>query len=157
MKVDLKDLAGGAAVSIIGVFFLVTATRQLDIGSAFQMGPGYFPMMLGGILALLGVLQIIRSFGRSTSTFGTVPWRAIVLTCLGPIIFGLTIEGLGLVPSLALTVVAAALASDEVNIKRLTALTIAITVFCVLLFHFALSLSIPLFGFWIRGIFEWKL
>ena len=45
-----KDLLAGAIFIAIGAFFLSNAWRNLEIGTSFQMGPGYFPVVLAGIL-----------------------------------------------------------------------------------------------------------
>ena len=40
---------------VIGVVFFVGGP-QLSDGTAARMGPGYFPRILGGVMAVLGVI-----------------------------------------------------------------------------------------------------
>jgi hypothetical protein len=46
----------------VGLFFLIWAQMHYQTGSAVRMGPGYFPSVLGGLLAFLGALVLIDSF-----------------------------------------------------------------------------------------------
>jgi hypothetical protein len=52
----------GNEVIGFGVFFMVWALTHYQMGTAVRMGPAYFPTMLGGLLAFLGVLVLIESF-----------------------------------------------------------------------------------------------
>lgn len=56
-----KDFWAGLMFAGFGLAFMLTASSY-RMGSALRMGPGYFPAVLGGLLALLGAIVIIRSF-----------------------------------------------------------------------------------------------
>jgi hypothetical protein len=66
-----------------------------------------------------------------------------------PIFFGLTVRGLGFVPSIFLTALIAAFASGRM--KPLTALVLSagLTLFSVLVFSYALGLPFQRFGPWL--------
>jgi hypothetical protein len=51
---------------VIGLFFAIVA-RQYQYGTAAKMGPGYFPFWLGVLMALIGLLVLIRSFGAKAT------------------------------------------------------------------------------------------
>ncbi|MBI5967269.1 MAG: tripartite tricarboxylate transporter TctB family protein, partial [Deltaproteobacteria bacterium] len=55
-----KDLYAGLVFIFFGVFALLMA-RSYPMGNAMRMGPGYFPSILGGSLALLGLVVAARS------------------------------------------------------------------------------------------------
>ncbi len=57
---NVKDLAAGAVFAAIGLAFMAGALT-LDIGTAFKMGPGYFPLVLSGLLVLLGLIVMAKS------------------------------------------------------------------------------------------------
>ena len=57
-----KDFWAGLMFIGVGVFFMVWALTHYQMGTAVRMGPAYFPTMLGGLLAFLGVLVLIESF-----------------------------------------------------------------------------------------------
>ena len=80
---------GFAAVAIL-------AARGYSVGSAGKMGPGYFPLLLGGVLAGLGAILIVRSIavdGESLARFHLLPLAVVVVAvCL----FGAMIEAVKL-------------------------------------------------------------
>jgi hypothetical protein len=50
-----------------GLFFTVWAIANYQMGTAVRMGPAYFPTVLGGLLAFLGVLVLIEAFALEGS------------------------------------------------------------------------------------------
>lgn len=146
MAVNRVDLLAGAIFSVIGAAFAAYAWRYLDLGTPFRMGPGFFPVLLGLLLTALG-LGIAGGglFGRPTA-IGALPWRAMLLLTLSPIVFGMTIRSLGLAPATALAVVIAAFASPTITPARAVVVTLALTAFCCLIFVVALGQPLPLFG-----------
>ena len=149
LKFNIRDMAAGAVFALIGLSFLVGAL-MLDIGTAFKMGPGYFPLLLSGILLLLGVLVMVQSLRSAPEAIGAVPWRGLVLILAAPIIFGATVRGLGLVIALTLAIIAAAAASRRTTLTTGLALVVGLTIFCVLVFSYGLGLPLPLFGRWLN-------
>jgi hypothetical protein len=146
---NVKDLAAGAAFAAIGFAFMAGAL-MLDIGSAFKMGPGYFPLVLSGLLALLGLIVMAKSVNMPPEIIGKVPWRGLVLILAAPVIFGATVRGAGLLIALPLAIIAAAAASRRAGLAAAIALVIGLTVFCVLVFGYGLGLPLPLIGRWLR-------
>ena len=115
------------------------------------MGPGYFPLILAGLLVALGLAIVGYGFGHAATGSMAVPWRGLVLILSAPVVFGLTVRGLGLVPALALVVVIASFASQRMALWLALALTVGLTAFCVLVFSFGLGLPLRLFGPWLGG------
>lgn len=59
--VNGKDFWAGVMFAGIGIGFMV-ASRAYPMGTSVRMGPAYFPMVLGGLLALLGLIVLLRGF-----------------------------------------------------------------------------------------------
>src|SRR3954466_6030160 len=81
--------------------------RDLEMGTSFRMGPGYFPTVLSIVMIGLGAvitLQALRGPLQETS-FGQVPWRGLTLIIGAPLVFGETLIGLGLGLGLAMLMV----------------------------------------------------
>jgi hypothetical protein len=133
-----------------GLAFAVGAVFY-PIGSAARMGPGFFPLLVGGLLVGLGLLIVLRPEGLDAEGdgLGGVTWRGLALIPMSIIVFALTVRGLGLVPSLLGTIVLAALATRETRPIGAVILAIGITVLSVLIFIVALRLNLPLIGPWI--------
>src|SRR3990170_3523127 len=115
------------------------------------MGPGYFPFFLGGALVLLGALIVGRGFlAGEEGVVGVIPWRAVALILGAVLLFGLTVRGLGLIPSTFVTALMSAFASRRSGVPVAVAIAVGLTVLCVLIFVVGLSLRLPLIGTWIR-------
>ena len=57
-----KDFWAGLMFIGTGVFFAFWAYAYYQMGTAVRMGPAYFPFVLGGLLAFLGLLVLIEGF-----------------------------------------------------------------------------------------------
>jgi hypothetical protein len=146
-----KDLLAGAVFIAFGLAFAVTASTY-EIGSALRMGPGFFPLVLGGILVVLGVLIAVTGYvAADGGEIGTVPWRALVLLLTAIFFFGFTVRGLGLVPALFLSVLLAALAGRNARIVPSAVIAASLTALSVLVFVYALQLRLALVGPWLGG------
>ena len=81
----------------------------------------------------------------------TFPWRGIVLVLAAPVVFGLTVRGLGLVPAVMLVALISAFASQRMPVLLAFVLSVALTIFCVVVFSIGLGLPLRLFGPWLLG------
>ena len=150
-KRAVTDILAGLIFVAFGLAFAI-ASSSYDIGTPLRMGPGYFPLALGGILVLLGLLIVgkgLISGSGAEERLGSVPWRALVLIVLAVLFFGSTVRGLGLVPATAVTALLTALASYRTGILAAVAIAAGLTVLCVLIFLVALQLRLPMFGPWL--------
>ena len=147
----VTDILAGLIFVAFGLAFAIASLRY-ELGTPLRMGPGYFPLVLGGILVLLGLFiagkGLIPSSGAE-GRFGSVPWRALILLVVAVLFFGLTVRGLGLVPATAVTALLTALASYRTGILAAVAIAAGLTVLSVLIFVVALQLRLPLFGPWL--------
>lgn len=147
---SIRDLAGGLIFIAFGLAFAGTAYTY-DLGSAVRMGPGYFPLVLGGLLTLLGAGVIVEGIVKSENVpLGGVPWRALVLLIAALIVFGYTVRRAGLAPALFAAVFLAALSSAKTGIVRAAIMAAGLTIFCILIFVEGLGLPVPLIGPWLR-------
>ncbi len=71
-KVDRKELASGLLLILVAAAFAASALRNLSLGSAASMGPGYFPLLVTMPLALIGLIVAARAFGRGNAPQETV-------------------------------------------------------------------------------------
>jgi uncharacterized protein YggT (Ycf19 family) len=141
-------LAGGIFVLMGGAF--VVGSLSYELGTPLRMGPGYFPLLVGVILAALGVAIVLKGLiaGEAIS-FGVVPWRAVVAISVALVFFAFTVEGLGFVPASAVTALLSTLASPQLRPLRSVAVAAGLTVASTLIFIVGLQLRIPLWGPWL--------
>ena len=157
MSFNRSDVGAGALFIAIGLFFGLMTLFELDIGTARRMGPGYFPIALAGILIVLGLAVILKGIGHADPERGNLPWRGLVVLLSVPILFGLLIRPLGMVPVLLITTFLTSFASRRMSLLAAIALSVGLTVFCVVVFNMGLGLPLRLFGSavepWTRPIF----
>ena len=150
MPRSLKDIVAGLAFVAFGLAFALLSIGY-GIGTTVRMGAGYFPLVLGGALVLLGGLIVARGFlGGEEGAVGFIPWRAVALILGAIVLFGFTVRGLGLIPSTFVTALMSAFASRRAGVLAAIAIAVGLTVLSVLIFVIALSLRLPLVGTWIR-------
>jgi hypothetical protein len=149
-RAGIKDILSGLIFLGFGLGFGYAASGY-EIGTAFRMGPGYFPLVLAAALALLGIAILVKGLTAAASDepIGPVPWRGAVLILGALIFFGATVRGLGLAPTVFGAGVLSALASRRNTPVAALLIAAALTVFCVLIFHYGLGVALPVVGPWL--------
>jgi hypothetical protein len=148
----LRDIVGGLMVMTIGAGFLLFG-RELDMGTSFRMGPGYFPTVLSVLMVVLGAVITVQALRApfQEGSFGLLPWRGLALIIGAPIVFGVSLLGLGLGPAVLLVVLATAWASRYASLRSSLPLSVGLAAFCALLFIRLLGLPLPLLGPWLSA------
>jgi len=166
-----RDVLAGAVFVAFGMAFALGA-RTYTVGTALQMGPGYFPLVLGGVLALLGLVIVAQGLvgvegegivdeGEETGDegegivddgeeAGPIPWLRIALLVAAVVVFGLGARELGLVPALLITTFLSATAGYRTGVVAAAVIAVGLTILCVLIFVVLLQIRLPLFGSWLR-------
>jgi hypothetical protein len=150
MHRPLKDVIAGLVFVGFGLAFGGIALTY-EIGTPLRMGAGFFPILLAGILVVLGGLIAAKAYLEADAdAIGRIPWRALVLILGAVLLFALTVRGLGLIPATFLASFLAALASRRMTLIRAVAIGAGLTGLSVLIFVVALSLRLALVGPWLR-------
>ena len=145
-----KDFFAALIYLAIGLSAILMG-RELPMGSALQMGPAYFPTVLGAILSFIGLISLIRSLVRTGEPIQTFAWKQLLLIVVATLVFGLLVRGAGLLIALPLFVVMTAFASVKFRWGPALALAAAATVFCAGVFILGLGVPLPLIGRWFGG------
>lgn len=122
----------------------ILAARGYSLGSAGKMGPGYFPLLLGGVLAILGAVLIGRSLVLDGEPLPRVQMLPLAVLALAVCLFGVLIEPFGLLVALAVLTLVSAWAGPQFSLNEAVALAAALTVFSVGIFVYALGLPLPI-------------
>lgn len=147
---DIKNIVASGTLLAVGIGFGISSIFTMDVGSALRMGPGYFPLILSIVITVIGVVIGIKAL-RDTEAFHPqiAPLRALIAIIVAPILFGLTVRGMGFVPAVALTSLSAATAATGQRPLVVLAITLGITVFCLAVFYYGLGLPVRLIGPWL--------
>ena len=143
-----RDFYAGGLMMLVGAGVIVQSSAY-NLGTLMHMGPGFFPMTLGVILTLLGLLIIAADAGAPLGDERILPehpewwgWLCIILSPLCFIYFG--IHG-GMAPATFTCVFIAALGDRTATFKGSFLLASGITFFGVLLFAYVLKIPFPVF------------
>lgn len=154
MNRSLNDIACGGFFVVTALVF-GTVSSGYDIGTATEMGPGFFPLLVCIIIGALGLAIIaLALLGRTSDeeeaaeNSASTPWVKIVTVLAACVFFGATVSGLGLVPSLAVAVFVASRAGAN-TWRQSIIMTVAIVTICAVVFQMALGLQVPLIGPWL--------
>lgn len=150
MTFNRSDVGAGAIFIAIGLGFGLMTLTGLEIGTARRMGPGFFPIMLSGILVVLGIAILLQGVGREDVERGPLPWRGLAVLLPVPVLFGLLIRPLGMAPVLLITTFLTSFASRRMGVGTAILLSVGLTVFCVIVFNLGLGLPLRLFGPWVE-------
>jgi hypothetical protein len=143
MKRDIPDLAGGALLAAIGTFVAIYAVAQYDIGTLRRMGPGFFPALLGGVLAVLGLMIAGPAWARGAAAV-QIAWKDAAAVLGAILVFAIGLERGGLVLVTAATVLIGSLAAPDRRIGWRLVLAATVTALSVLVFHFGLRMTVPM-------------
>ena len=138
-----KDFWAGLMFLGFGLFFVIGAGHY-RLGSAARMGPGYFPVMLGGLLAVIGGIVFFRSFVTRGGKVAPIPLRLLFLITLSLLGFGYLLQPIGLVLALVLLIVLSAWAGHEFRLREVLLLSFVLIVLSVVVFAKGLGLPFPL-------------
>ncbi len=146
--INKADFTAGLLFIFFGAVFGLQCLG-LEMGSTLRMGPGYFPAVLSVVLLGLGAAIVVSAFGSVGEDVGNYAWRGMVFILAAPVFFGLTVRGLGFVPSIFVTTLIAALAGLKLKPLYALGLAVGVTIFCTLVFSVALGLPFRRFGPWL--------
>ena len=156
-----KDFWSGLMFMAIGIAFAWGATNY-TIGDGARMGPGYFPLMLGILLAAIGVFTVFESLVVETEDgepVGSIAWKPLFFIIASNVTFGILLGGLprigipsmGLIVAIYVLTFVAALAGEEFKLKEVLVLATILAVISYLAFVVLLSLQFQVWPSFIVG------
>lgn len=156
-----KDFFSGLMFMAVGVAFAWGATTY-NVGTGARMGPGYFPLMLGILMAVLGAAIILESLIVETEDgekIGAFAWRPLFFIIAANLVFGVMLGGLpslkipamGLIAGIYALTFIASLAGDTFKVKEVFILATVLSIMSYLAFIVLLKLQFPVWPTFITG------
>jgi len=146
--IDRTNVVCGAFFIVCGLVFGYQSLN-VDLGTWLRIGPGGLPLALSGLLVLLGGIILVSALREPGEGVGIIAWRGIVFILVSPLVFGLTVRGLGFVPAVFVTALIASFASYRMSVWMALALSFALAVFALVVFSYGLGLPFQRFGPWL--------
>jgi hypothetical protein len=145
----------------VGVAFAWGATKY-SLGTGARMGPGYFPMMLGVLMAVLGGVITFKAMVIETEDgdkVGSWAWKPLLFIIAANLLFGLMLGGLpsikfpafGLIVGIYALTFVASLAGEEFKFKEVIVLATVLAIMSYLAFIVLLKLQFPVWPAFITG------
>lgn len=138
-----KDFWAGMVLISIGAVAMFVA-REYPFGSSQHMGPGFFPLILAGLLIVLGVCILALSFGSADNVQGPFAFRPLLLLPLSLVLFGVLMDHAGVVPAILVLVFTSAAADRGSRTVEVLFLALGLTAVSVAVFVWGLGLPYPL-------------
>ena len=145
MKIrNQRDFWAGIMFLCTGLLFIALST-QYQLGTAAKMGPGYFPTVLGGLMAVLGVIVSWGATSRSNAvtSLTKVGWRELLLVLASVAAFAFLLPKLGMVLSIVALIGVAAVAGHEFNLRDTVLSIIVLVILSYVVFVYGLELQFP--------------
>ena len=147
MKVkNQQNFAAGLLFLTVGIACAVGASKHV-MGSASEPGPGYFPVFLGGLMALLGAWILFFSLTLETDggdPIGAVAWRPLLVIVGVVVLSGVILPKMGLLITCPLLIVLASLAVRDIRWHEVALSAIGGTLLAYLVFALVLKRPIAL-------------
>ncbi|WP_051904119.1 tripartite tricarboxylate transporter TctB family protein [Neorhizobium vignae] len=137
-----QDFGAGILFILFGAVGLYVGS-DLSFGSARNMGPGYFPMIICGLIALIGLIVTAKSLAIEGPAIERIRFRPIIFILLAIAAFGILISEIGAVISSILLIMFAAYARRDVNPIETVVFAVTTAAFVVIIFVYALGQPMP--------------
>ena len=155
------DFFSGVVFMAVGGAFAWGATSY-TVGTGARMGPGYFPLMLGVLLTLIGAVVAFKSLVIETEDgqkIGKWIWRPVGYIVAANLAFGVLLGGLpaiklpamGMVIAIVALTLIAAKAGTEFILKEILILSAILVVGSYVTFILLLKLQIQVWPTFITG------
>lgn len=139
-----KDFYAGLFFFFIGIVTVLEA-RGYSVGTARNMGPGYFPILIGYLLLMIGGGTAVRGLWLKGEGFKINSTRPLLMVSAAALSFALLLKPCGLLIALLALVIISCLGSREFRIRYAVILYFVLAAIAAVLFVYILALPLPLF------------
>lgn len=145
-----RDFWSGLMFLVMGGGFAIGATNY-SMGASARPGPGYFPLILGVLTAILGGVVLFKALTIETEDgdpVGAFSWRPLIIIVAAIFMFGFLLPYLGMIIVIPLLIVLTSFAGTDIRWKGIIANAIILDIASYLIFIYGLKLTIPLWPVW---------
>lgn len=140
-----KDFWAGVLFAAIGITFaVVVQVYEYPIGNTRRMGPGFFPLAIAVILAIMGLVIVAKAFVTDGEAVSKFAWRPLLWILGGVVLFGVLVKTIGLVLGIVMLVLVSAYGGHEFKLKEQLIAATILAIGCTLVFVKGLKLAFPI-------------
>jgi hypothetical protein len=145
-----RDLLSGLMFCAFGVGAAVVA-RDYNFGSLNRMGSGFFPIVIGLGIAILGSIITARALLKpeSSEPIAAIEFRPVFSVGLAIVVFGFLIEDWGLIAALIALIVIARFAGYEGGPIEVAVMVVVLSAIAIAIFVYALNIRLYLWPEWV--------
>ncbi|WP_416637434.1 tripartite tricarboxylate transporter TctB family protein [Pseudomonas sp. OHS18] len=133
-----------ASAIFIGLGALVLwSTRDLTVGSAAMMGPGYMPRVIGSLTVILGLVVGLIGLFKGGEPIGTVQLRPLLILLASVAGFALAAESAGFIIAAAGLIIFGSMADREWRVREVLISSTLLTLFGLVVFIYGLDVQMP--------------
>ncbi|PMR78765.1 tripartite tricarboxylate transporter TctB family protein [Billgrantia endophytica] len=140
---DYRDLIGGGLMALLGTAVVIYGLMTMSVGTLQRMGPGFFPISAGFILAASGSGIFIPALFRP-GTLDAIEWRPLITITASLILFGLILPKFGLVPAIMMLVATATLGQHKISPISIIITSLFLSLMSYLIFYLGLGLTLTM-------------
>ncbi|VTU21125.1 Tripartite tricarboxylate transporter TctB family protein [Variovorax sp. PBS-H4] len=155
------DFYSGVMFTVVGGGFAIGSTSY-TIGDGARMGPGYFPLMLGILLAILGAAIMFQALVIETADgekIGKWAWKPLAFVLGANLAFGVLLGGLpsiglpamGMIIAIYALTIISSLAGTQFKLRDVLVLATILAAGSYVAFIWALKLQIQVWPTFISG------
>ena len=143
-----KDIVAGGIITAFAVGFGALAWGY-PFGAPTQMGPGFFPLLLAGLLACLGLGVTVQGLLVPAEPMALVSPLRLVCVLATPLIFGVLVRPLGFLPAVLIAAFVGTLAARGMSFATRLSVSAALAVLTTAVFVWGLGVPLQPLGRWL--------
>lgn len=145
MSRDYRDVIAGGLLTAIGALAALVAWTSYPVGGFSHMGAGMFPLLVGALLAGVGLVILTPALFRVGPPLPKPDYWPLFIVLLALVVFALAINWFGLIPAIVLLTFTSALADNKLGVVGTIVLAVALAAVAMLIFRGALGLPLDPF------------
>jgi hypothetical protein len=156
-----KDFFSGLMFMSMGIAFAWGATTY-TVGEGARMGPGYFPLMLGIVLLILGAVVMFKALvveSEDGDRIGQWAWRPLFFIIAANLAFGVLLGGLpsiglpamGMIAAIYALTIISSMADGRFHVRDILILATILAAGSYVAFILVLKLQIQVWPTFITG------
>jgi len=141
MRAANQDFVAGVVFASVGLLGLWVG-RDLNVGTAAEMGEGYFPLLMCKLLVGLGALISVIGLISPGGPLERIEWRPLTLVSASVLVFAAALESLGVIAAIIAAVTLSNFAGEPARAKSVAVLAVVLSLAVMAIFVWGLGLPI---------------